>query len=76
MYFHYNFLPQNEQLERERLRIKSGKDMQDAKQRLQEQEMLKIMEQRKRDKMEDQKAKDRVRLQIQADKEARRYAMT
>ncbi|XP_077286057.1 UBX domain-containing protein 1 [Arctopsyche grandis] len=63
-----------EQLEKEKLRIKSGRDMQDAKQRLQDQEMMKIIEQRRRDKVEDQKAKDRVRQQIQADKEARRLA--
>ncbi|XP_053612491.1 UBX domain-containing protein 1 [Plodia interpunctella] len=63
-----------EALEKERLRIKSGKDIQDARQRLQEQEMLKMVEQRKREKIEDQKARERVRAQIEADKAARKLA--
>ncbi|XP_013196678.2 UBX domain-containing protein 1 [Amyelois transitella] len=63
-----------EALEKERLRIKSGKDMQDARQRLEEQEMMKIVEQRKREKIEDQKARERVRAQIEADKQARKLA--
>lgn len=64
---------QAEALERERLRIKSGKDMQDARQRLQDQEMKKLVEQRRREKVEDQKARERVRAQIEADKQARKY---
>ncbi|CAH0406812.1 unnamed protein product [Chilo suppressalis] len=63
-----------EALERERLRIKSGKDLQDARQRLQEQEMMKLVEQRRREKIEDQKARERVRAQIEADKQARKLA--
>ncbi|XP_045447652.1 UBX domain-containing protein 1 [Melitaea cinxia] len=63
-----------EALERERLRIKSGKDLQEAKQRLQEQEMQKLVEQRRREKLEDQKARERVRAQIEADKQARKLA--
>lgn len=63
-----------EALERERLRIKSGKDLQDAKQRLQDQEMQKLVEQRRRDKLEDQKAREKVRAQIEADKQARKLA--
>ncbi|KAI5639905.1 UBX domain-containing protein [Phthorimaea operculella] len=63
-----------EALERERLRIKSGKDMQDAKLRLQEQEMQKLVEQRRREKIEDQKARERVRAMIEADKQARKLA--
>lgn len=59
-------------MEKERLRIKSGKDMQDAKLRLQEQEMQKLVEQRRREKVEDQKARERVRAQIEADKQARK----
>ncbi|CAH2232668.1 jg5293 [Pararge aegeria aegeria] len=61
-----------EALERERLRIKSGKDMQEARQRLQEQEMQKLVEQRRREKLEDQRARERVRAQIEADKQARK----
>ncbi|CAH0581576.1 unnamed protein product [Chrysodeixis includens] len=63
-----------EALERERIRIKSGKEMQDARQRLQEQEMQKLVEQRRREKIEDQKARERVRAQIEADKQARKLA--
>lgn len=63
-----------EALERERVRIKSGKEMQDAKLRLQEQEMQKLVEQRRREKIEDQKARERVRAQIEADKQARKLA--
>lgn len=63
-----------EALERERLRIKSGKDLQDARLRLQEQEMQKLVEQRRREKIEDQKARERVRAQIEADKQARKLA--
>lgn len=63
-----------EALERERLRIKSGKDLQEARQKMQEQEMQKLVEQRRREKLEDQKARERVRAQIEADKQARKLA--
>lgn len=63
-----------EALDRERDRIKSGKELQDAKQRLQEQEMQKLVEQRRMEKIEDQKARERVRAQIEADKQARKLA--
>ncbi|CAH0714693.1 unnamed protein product, partial [Brenthis ino] len=63
-----------EALERERLRIKSGKDLQEARQKLQEQEMQKLVEQRRREKLEDQRARERVRAQIEADKQARKLA--
>ncbi|XP_055639294.1 UBX domain-containing protein 1 [Toxorhynchites rutilus septentrionalis] len=58
--------------ERERLRIKSGKDMLEARRKLEEQEMKKIMDQRKREKMEEKAARDRVKAQIEADKAARK----
>lgn len=64
----------SEALERERVRIKSGKEMQDARLRLQEEEMKKMVEQRRREKVEDQKARERVRAQIEADKQARKLA--
>ncbi|CAB3222635.1 unnamed protein product [Arctia plantaginis] len=63
-----------EALERERVRIKSGKEMQDARLRLQEQEMQKLVEQRRREKVEDMMARNRVRAQIEADKQARKLA--
>lgn len=61
-----------EALERERLRIKSGKDMLEAKRRMEEQEMKKIMDQRRREKAEEKAARDRVKAQIEADKAARK----
>ncbi|KAH8248001.1 hypothetical protein KR032_009738 [Drosophila birchii] len=59
-------------LEREKNRIKSGKDMTEAKRRMEELEMKKIVEQRKREKDEEKAARDRVRAQIEADKAARK----
>uniref|UniRef100_A0A182NC14 UBX domain-containing protein n=1 Tax=Anopheles dirus TaxID=7168 RepID=A0A182NC14_9DIPT len=61
-----------EAMERERLRIKSGKDMLEARRRMEEQEMKKLMDQRKREKLESQQARDRVRVQIEADRAARK----
>lgn len=59
-------------LEREKNRIRSGKDMAEARRKMEEEEMKKIVEQRKREKAEDQRARDRVKAQIEADKAARR----
>ncbi|KAH8338247.1 hypothetical protein KR074_009963 [Drosophila pseudoananassae] len=59
-------------LEREKNRIRSGKDMAEAKRRMEELEMKKIVEQRKREKEEEKAARDRVRAQIEADKAARK----
>ncbi|XP_030385354.1 UBX domain-containing protein 1 [Scaptodrosophila lebanonensis] len=61
-----------EALERERNRIRSGKDMTEARRRLEEIEMKKIIDQRKREKEEEKAARDRVRAQIEADKAARK----
>ncbi|CAG9798685.1 unnamed protein product [Chironomus riparius] len=61
-----------EALEREKLRIKSGKDMTEVKRKMEEDEMKKIVEERKREKQEEKAARDRVRAQIEADKAARR----
>lgn len=62
-------------LDREKMRIRSGKDMADAQRRVEEQEMKKIVEQRKREKQEDRLARDKIRAQIEADKAARREQM-
>ncbi|XP_037954346.1 UBX domain-containing protein 1 [Teleopsis dalmanni] len=59
-------------LEREKNRIKSGKEMAEARRRMEEMEMKKIVDQRKRDKAEEKAARDRVRAQIEADKAARK----
>lgn len=61
-----------EALEREKNRIRSGKDMAEARRKLEEEEMKKIVEQRKREKAEEKAARDRVKAQIEADKAARR----
>ncbi|XP_062127849.1 UBX domain-containing protein 1 [Drosophila sulfurigaster albostrigata] len=59
-------------LERERNRIRSGKDMTEARRRMEEIEMKKIVDQRKREKEEEKAARDRVRAKIEADKAARK----
>lgn len=59
-------------LERERLRIRSGKDMGEARRKMEEQEMKKIVDQRKREKQDEKVARDRVRVKIEADKLARK----
>ncbi|ALC43400.1 CG8209 [Drosophila busckii] len=61
-----------ESLERERNRIRSGKDMTEARRRMEDVEMKKILDQRKREKDEEKAARDRVRAQIEADKAARK----
>lgn len=61
-----------EALERERLRIQSGKDMLEAKRKVEELEMQKLVEQRRREKQEDKLARQRVLDQIEQDKLARK----
>lgn len=62
-------------LEKERVRIKSGKDLLNAQRRIEELEMKKLVEQRKREKQEERTARERVRAQIESDKLARKAAM-
>jgi len=61
-----------EALEKEKNRIRSGKDLLSAQQKVEEMEMKKLVEQRKREKQEDKLARERVRAQIEADKLARK----
>lgn len=61
-----------EALEKERMRIKSGKDMTEVKRKMEEDEMKKIVDQRKREKEEEKLARQRVRDLIEADKAARK----
>ncbi|XP_035721324.1 UBX domain-containing protein 1-like [Vespa mandarinia] len=61
-----------EAFEREKNRIKSGKEMSEARKKLEELEMKKLLEQRKREKEEEKLARQRVKAQIEADKAARR----
>lgn len=58
--------------EREKNRIKSGKEMAQARRKLEELEMKKVLEERKREKEEERLARQRVKEQIEADKAARR----
>ncbi|XP_025992920.1 UBX domain-containing protein 1 [Solenopsis invicta] len=60
------------EFEREKNRIRSGKEMSEARKKLEELEMQKLLEQRKREKAEEKEARQRVRAQIEADKAARR----
>jgi len=59
-------------LEREKSRVQMGKELAEAKRRLQDQEMKEILETRRRDKAEEKRARDRVKAQIEADKLVRR----
>lgn len=59
-------------LERERVRIKSGKDMSEARRKMEEIEMKKIVDQRKREKEDEKLARNRVKAQIENDKAARK----
>ncbi|KAG7213323.1 hypothetical protein KM043_002621 [Ampulex compressa] len=59
-------------LEREKNRIRSGKEMAEARRKLEELEMKKLLEERKREKEEERLARQRVKAQIEADKAARR----
>uniref|UniRef100_A0A1A9UVT2 UBX domain-containing protein n=1 Tax=Glossina austeni TaxID=7395 RepID=A0A1A9UVT2_GLOAU len=61
-------------MERERNRIKSGKDMTEARKRLEELEMKKLVEQRKKEKAEEKAARERVKAQIEADKARRKLS--
>lgn len=61
-----------EALLREKNRIKTGKELLEAKKKYDELEMKKIVEQRKREKEEEKMARQRVRDQIEQDKLARK----
>jgi hypothetical protein len=57
--------------ENEKLRRKQGKDTDKIKEDLKAKEIVKEAEQRRRDKIEDAKAREAVRAQIEADKKSR-----
>lgn len=61
-----------EQQERERLRIKSGKDLLEARRKIEEDEMKKLVQQRKREKEEERLVRERIKAQIEADRLARK----
>eukprot|EP00095_Tigriopus_kingsejongensis_P007940 snap_masked-scaffold169_size292178-processed-gene-1.21 protein:Tk07940 transcript:snap_masked-scaffold169_size292178-processed-gene-1.21-mRNA-1 annotation:"ubx domain-containing protein 1-b" len=60
-----------EALERERRRIEDGKAMGSIRDQLEQQEMSRIAEDRRREKLDTQRAKERVKAQIEADRRAR-----
>ncbi|XP_014291107.1 UBX domain-containing protein 1 [Halyomorpha halys] len=66
---------ENEALEREKNRIRAGKEMVEIKKKLQDEELRKAIEQRKKEKEEDMKARQRIKDQIEADRQARREKM-
>ena len=57
---------------KEMKRIASGKEMSDIRASIQEQEIRKLAERRRREKQEEKEAKAKVLAQIEADKAARR----
>lgn len=61
-----------EALEREKHRIRSGKDMLEAKRKIEELEMAKLVEARRREKQDEKLARQRVLDQIEQDKLARK----
>lgn len=60
-----------EELEREKQRRKQGQELQQIRQKLQEDDMKKLAEQRRREKMEDKMARQRVKEKIARDREER-----
>ncbi|KAL5008331.1 hypothetical protein ScPMuIL_013912 [Solemya velum] len=64
-------MDKKEQIQREKIRRSTGKDMISAKQKIQEDEIKKLAEQRRREKMEDKMAKQRVKEQIEKDRRER-----
>lgn len=61
-----------EAVEREKNRVRSGKEVTAARAKLQDAERKRLVEERRRQKREDQEERQRVRNMLQADKEARR----
>jgi len=61
-----------EENEKEKIRIRSGKELAAAKKKLEDENIKKIMDERKREKQEEKIARDRVKAQIEADKLARK----
>jgi hypothetical protein len=61
-----------EELQREKQRMASGKDLGEAKRRIEEQQMKELIEQKKREKIDDKQARDRALRLIEADKLARK----
>ncbi len=54
-----------EALEREKKRIEEGKKMTDIKQEMADKEIIRMAEERRREKLETLQAKEKIKLQIQ-----------
>lgn len=61
-----------DQLERERQRIQSGKELSIIKKKLEDEQLKKMAEERRREKEEEKKARQRVKDMIEQDKLARK----
>ena len=61
--------------EKERRRVREGKSMGDLKQKLADQEIIRNAEALRREKLETQAAKERVKAQIEADRKARKVEL-
>eukprot|EP00177_Eucheuma_denticulatum_P000207 GFKZ01000362.1.p1 GENE.GFKZ01000362.1~~GFKZ01000362.1.p1 ORF type:complete len:479 (-),score=91.17 GFKZ01000362.1:741-2177(-) len=61
-----------EEIEREKNRLRSGKEMTMAKREFEQQERKRIIEEKKREKLEAIKERQRVRAMLEADKQRRR----
>lgn len=61
-----------EALEREKMRRKMGQEIATTRQKIEEEEMRKLAEQRRREKLEDKMARQKILEQIERDKVARR----
>ncbi|KAJ0044184.1 hypothetical protein NL108_005244, partial [Boleophthalmus pectinirostris] len=60
-----------EEIEREKTRRKQGQELQQIRQKLQEDDMKKLADQRRKEKMEDKLARQRVKEKIARDREER-----
>ncbi|XP_070769277.1 UBX domain-containing protein 1 isoform X1 [Enoplosus armatus] len=60
-----------EELEREKMRRRQGQELQQIRQKLQDDDMKKLAEQRRKEKMEDKLARQRVKEKIARDREER-----
>lgn len=60
-----------EELSREKIRRKSGKELTDAKEKLEQREMQKLMLAKKKEKEDERIAKAKIKAQIEADKRER-----
>ncbi|POS86752.1 hypothetical protein EPUL_001711, partial [Erysiphe pulchra] len=65
-------IDKQEQKKNEKIRMKSTREVQDAKEKLAQQEQMKIAAKKRQEKLDDIAAKKRIQEKIAADKEARR----